>query len=1119
MSVVVALLAFLVAVEYAVIAFYIVPRLAGVAQVEPHTVLFGRWGATAFLAGCAVTHTVIALQTLYPSLRGGMDMDMAASGSDTALLVEMVIPHVAQILGGAVFIWICKSRLEVNITSKQQAVEQRELDRQLKSAFHTAPLGIAFGSADNTKGDAGPGYANPAYLAIFGYGADRALPSEKETLALVHPADRAAVIEATDSVRRGRSADHDLRIVRSDGINRWIHARWNPVTDDGGALATRAVIMVEDITDRINAHAALRDSEQRFVQLADSVTVGINLRQLRPPKFLWANAAYRVIVGADPAQDASTPVDPALVLIHPEDQHRVLTQYWPAAQAGQVARSEHRVVRPDGQVRWVHVTSNPVLDGVGAVNRVAGTVEDITDRKTSEQIVLDERRRLNDAEAIGHLGSWERDLGTGELSWSSGMFSLWGIDQAGFDGDYTAAQEHIHPDDRPALEAAVEACINEGDPIGVRYRIRRIDDAATRWIDVRGEARYQNGRRVRIGGVLADVTEQVNAAAEARANHAFHEAVIGSSPDIIFVYDLATASITWTNRSLLDQLGYPREPSAPEARIIDGLVPEEERDQVSAAMAAAADTAADNVIHLDHRLRAADGTDRWFSRRITAMRRDDEGRATELVGVLRDITAAMVAEHHLRHSALHDSLTGLPNRALLMDRLDGALVRSERTQREVSVLFCDLDGFKRINDNAGHAAGDQVLLEITRRLQSTLREGDTVARIGGDEFVILVEPWNRTGGNDQPADPQADRALAIRIAERVGTAVRQPITIDGVEYGVSVSIGITYGNHANPEHSTGFTAKEILQDADTAMYRAKSRGKDRFEVFEIGMRTDVAERGRVEQVLRRALRQSPGSMRAYPATAEDSALLIAAYQPIFDAATDALVGFEALARLSDAHHRNIAPDLFIPIAEDTGLVRALGTRMLDLACGQLAAWRRTAPELDRLTMAVNISALQAQHGSLADDVHQALDAHGLAPADLILELTETALLDAGRSTIKSLQGMNDEGIGIAIDDFGTGYASLSYLATLPISALKIDRSFTAGLPENKVSRKIVNAVASLAADLELSCIVEGVETEAQRDALPAGVQLQGYLTGRPQQPHLLDLLSLAAKARDVRLRS
>ena len=1245
MTVLVAVLAFIVAFEYAVIAFDIVPRLAGVARVERRTVAFARWGATAFLAGCAVTHTVIGLQTLYPSLRSGMDMAMASGGSMAAMLWQMVIPHLAQIVGGAVFIWISKSRLDVSITSKEEAVEQRQLDRQLKSAFHTSPLGIAFNAAADTGEGGTPSYANPAYLAILGIPADEPVPTVRDTLTAVHPADRAAAVAAMSRVRTGEAAEQDLRVVRPDGAVRWIHASWNPVTDDDGRLTADAVTMVEDITDRVIAHAALLDSEKRSVQLADSISVGINLRQLQPPKFLWANAAYRDIVGTDVGPYVGTSSDPALFVVHPDDRERVMSHYWSAAQAGHTVRSEHRVLRPDGQVRWVSTTSNPVPDEAGTVNRIAGTVEDITDRKTHEQALMEERRRLRSAEAVGHLGSWENDLMTGRPTWSAGMFHLWGVDPTTFDGDHAALREQIHPDDRQMVDAAIDRCRENGDPVQVRYRITRADSGAVRWIDVRGEARYEGGRRVRIVGAVADVSEEVSAAEEARANHAFHEAVIESSPDIIFVYDVATQATTWTNRSLLEQLGYPAsdpaatgtglidslipeqerhevtaamaaaadtsedqviqldhrlraadgsdrwfsrritamhrddqgratelvgvlrditaaqaaaaeearanhafheaviesspdiifvydvatqattwtnrslleqlgypasDPAATGTGLIDSLIPEQERHEVTAAMAAAADTSEDQVIQLDHRLRAADGSDRWFSRRITAMHRDDQGRATELVGVLRDITAAMAAEQHLRHSALHDSLTGLPNRALLMDRLDGALSRTERTQREVSVLFCDLDGFKRVNDVAGHAVGDQVLLEITSRLKSALREGDTVARIGGDEFVIVIEPWNRAGGNDQPADRDADRALATRVAQRVGTAIRKPVVVDGVEYGVSVSIGIAYGTQPTAGHGAGITAKEILQDADTAMYRAKSAGKDRFEVFEIGMRTDVAERGRIERMLRQALRQTAAPDQINPDNAEGAPQLTAAYQPIFDSATGILVGFEALARLTDAHHRNIAPDLFIPIAEDTGLIQALGTQMLDLACGQLAAWRQSAPELSAVTMAVNMSALQAQHGTLTDDVHHALNRHGLAPVDLVLELTETALLHAGRSTIRSLQGMNDEGIGIAIDDFGTGYASLSYLATLPISALKIDRSFTAGLPENKVSQKIVNAVAGLAADLQLSCIVEGVESQAQRDALPAGVQLQGYLTGRPQQAHLLDPSTLTA---------
>ena len=385
-------------------------------------------------------------------------------------------------------------------------------------------------------------------------------------------------------------------------------------------------------------------------------------------------------------------------------------------------------------------------------------------------------------------------------------------------------------------------------------------------------------------------------------------------------------------------------------------------------------------------------------------------------------------------------------------------------------------------------------------------------------IVVLVEPRARAASTDAlgsvPQEPDPGRELATGIAERIIGGLRRPIRVDGVEHVVSVSIGITYGGTpARSSQARTLSADQVLQNADAAMYRAKSLGKDRFEVFEAAMRADQIERGRVEQTLRLALRSADGpsddALRLTPA--QSPPRLTAVYQPIFDSGTDALVGFEALARLTDADGHAIPPDEFIPVAEDIGLIRPLGALMLELACGQLAQWRAQTDGLAAVTMAVNVSARQAQDLGLGEQVREVLDGCGLAPHDLVLELTETALLQAAESTITALQVLRDQGVGIAIDDFGTGYASLRYLATLPVSALKIDRSFTSGLPTDKTSTKIVLAVAGLAADLDLTCVVEGVETAAQRAALPDGVHLQGWLTGRPLPPAALDLPDLVRR--------
>jgi diguanylate cyclase (GGDEF)-like protein/PAS domain S-box-containing protein len=796
----------------------------------------------------------------------------------------------------------------------------------------------------------------------------------------------------------------------------------------------------------------------------------------------------------------------------------------------------------------------PVHDADGTIVAGVGLGQDVTAARQARLELIEERRRLREAQEIGRLGSWELDIASGRVTWSDMMFELYGVEPTE-EVTYAATLQHVHPEDRLHVDRAVNECINDGVPLRIRYRAVRPNDGAVRWVDARGQRITGEPGPARLVGAVADVTDvtaQVIAEGEARARHAFQEAVITASPDIIFVYDVVSRRTMWSNRSLSKLLGYdgvidasnaigPRASTdadqtdcsleselvaafgsefgfgVPGTRdIFEDLMPEEDRSPFEAALLDARAAADNETVQLNHRLYHADGSVRWFSRRTTPLRRDGSGQVTQLVGALRDITDAVALERQLTHSALHDDLTGLPNRALLVDRLDSALARTRRDGREIAVLFCDLDGFKRVNDTAGHAAGDAVLVETAKRLQGVLREGDTIARVGGDEFVILIEPWNRVTTHEIPLDPaqlvRLDRALAPLVANRIAEALRQPIMVRDIEHVVTASIGITYASLPAAGPARSMTADEVLQDADAAMYQAKRWGKDRFEVFEHVMSTDLAERGRVEQLLRQAIRG-----HSLPATDPPPGpfgrrlpTLSAAYQPVFDSQRGKLVGFEALARLTDADGVSIPPSVFIGVAEDTGLIRSLGLTMLDIACGQLASWRSELPDLDDVTMAVNISAHHAQHPNLGSDVRQALLTHTLEPSALVLELTETALLEAANSTIRALRGLFDDGVGIAIDDFGTGYASLRYLATLPVSAVKIDQSFTAGLMDNANSRKIVNAVAGLAADMDLTCVVEGVETKAQQLALPLGVQVQGWLTGKPLQPEELDLPVLLA---------
>jgi diguanylate cyclase (GGDEF)-like protein/PAS domain S-box-containing protein len=445
----------------------------------------------------------------------------------------------------------------------------------------------------------------------------------------------------------------------------------------------------------------------------------------------------------------------------------------------------------------------------------------------------------------------------------------------------------------------------------------------------------------------------------------------------------------------------------------------------------------------------------------------------------------------------------LPNRRLLSDRLGLALKRQSRTGVPLAVLYCDLDGFKRVNELGGHPAGDEVLQVVASRITALLRGEDTLARVGGDEFVIIIEPVSHHESSSNAHLSMQDIALAV--AQRICDVVAEPISYQARLYHVSASVGIAIA-------SAGEDPEEIIRNADAAMYRAKGMGKARAELYDRSVQAATDGFTRSESALRASLgptRQRPAEGRSVPRTGAELAVY---YQPVFDLANQQLVSVEALARLHDDNLVPISPEQFVPVAEETGLIRELGRAVLDIACHDLSRWHADYPNWGHLNLAVNVSARQGSD-DLVDDVIGALERNGLAPEVLTLELTESVLLQADRSTMTALRTLRAKGVKIAIDDFGTGYASLTYLARLPVTAVKIDRSFTAGLPHDQVSATIVLAVRGLARDLRLDCIVEGIETDEQLLALPDGVFGQGYLLGRPMPAENLSELLAQRSAR------
>jgi diguanylate cyclase (GGDEF)-like protein len=431
----------------------------------------------------------------------------------------------------------------------------------------------------------------------------------------------------------------------------------------------------------------------------------------------------------------------------------------------------------------------------------------------------------------------------------------------------------------------------------------------------------------------------------------------------------------------------------------------------------------------------------------------------------RERALGMVKEKtgELRHQSLHDALTGLPNRVLALDRAEQMLARARRQQIPVAALYVDIDGFKHVNDTFGHAAGDELLRTVATRLADVVREGDTAARLSGDEFVVLVE------GSTLDAGPEL-------VAERLLEVLRQPYDIDGQtarQLSLTASIGIALGERAS--------AADLLRDADVALYEAKAAGRDYYMLFQSSMQTAARDRLTLEMDLAEALEQRQ---------------LFLQYQPTFDLQSESVIGVEALIRWRHPKRGVIAPIEFIPIAEESGLIVPIGRWVLEDACRQAAIWRCHGHGID---MSVNVSGRQLDDDGLIEDVRHALAESGLDPATLTLEITETTLMRDAEATAERLRSLKELGVRIAIDDFGTGYSSLAYLRQFPVDALKIDRSFISGIAGSKGSAALIHTLVQLGKTLDIETLAEGIEERSQLETLQREHcdHGQGFLFSRP----------------------
>jgi diguanylate cyclase (GGDEF)-like protein/PAS domain S-box-containing protein len=472
-------------------------------------------------------------------------------------------------------------------------------------------------------------------------------------------------------------------------------------------------------------------------------------------------------------------------------------------------------------------------------------------------------------------------------------------------------------------------------------------------------------------------------------------------------------------------------------------------------------------------LRVQCDVETWRDFEVSVSNQLSDPAVAGIIATYHDVTERKAFEVQLSKLAFRDTLSGLPNRASFMQRLEAAMYRANREERSLAVLFIDLDNFKVINDSLGHAAGDLVLAEVANRLLHCLRADDVAARLGGDEFTILL-------------DDADSLEIASQVAERVRTALSAPIHLPGQDVFVAASIGIALSS------SNADKAEDLLRKADLAMYRAKSRGKAQHQVFDVSLDKYAQDRLALETDLRRAIERNELEVH---------------YQPVVSLATEQIRGVEALVRWKHPERGMIAPAHFIPLAEETGLIVDIGAWVLETACRQVQEWNsvRGAP----LNLSVNLSARQFQDPGLVARVAAAVERSGLDPRQLVLEITETAVMRDADDAIRKALALRSMHFRLAIDDFGTGYSSLSYLKQFPVSMLKIDRSFVSGLSEDSPDTAIVRTVVALAEGLSLVAIAEGIETQAQAALLRSlGCRLgQGYLFARPLPADVLgDLL-------------
>lgn len=718
-----------------------------------------------------------------------------------------------------------------------------------------------------------------------------------------------------------------------------------------------------------------------------------------------------------------------------------------------------------GELKWLHGYASPQRKKDGAIHW-NGLLLDTTEHKKTEenlQLIID---RLSLATQAGGVGIWDWDIVQDILIWDDSMFVLYGISRDRFSGAYAAWRSTLHPEDSQQADMAIQRALRGDKDLNTHFRVIRSDGAIRNIQALATIQRNAANVPVRMIGMNIDITEQKQTEfnlqqawlkSEQLSNEltAYIDAV--GELALVSITDL-NGKITHANTKFCEVSGYSEEELIGQNHRIrnSGVHPKE----FFTAMWKTVKWG--DIWRQEVCDRCKDGQHYWVDSTIVPLK-DQAGAITGYLSIRIDITERKKAERRVVKMATHDALTDLPNRYLLQDRIKQALAHDRRKHEQAAVLFIDLDNFKIINDSLGHDFGDLLLQEVATRLISVVREEDTVARQGGDEFIVLL--------------PEVAGAYnAEHVAQIILNTLTQPYHINDKEIHIGGSIGIAI------YPSDGKDVDTLLRNSDVAMYHAKNKGRNNYQFFNAEMNQLAVAKHALSVDLRYAI--------------EHNGLLLH-FQPVVELSSEKIVSMEVLLRWQHPQHGMISPAKFIPIAEETGLIIPIGEWVLRQACQQINAWKNQGYEVPIL--AINVSIRQFQKKTLVADFEAILQETGIDASHLILEITESLLAEDVDEASKLLHQLSALGFEISVDDFGTGYSSLSFLKRYPINTLKIDRSFVNDITTDPDDAVICAAIIALAHSLNMKVVAEGIETKPQLDFLTEQKcdRYQGFYFSRP----------------------